>query len=503
MNPPAPRLVMDGIWKSFGGVPVLKDVSIELSPGQVLALLGQNGAGKSTLIKILSGEYARDHGSIMIDGRDMNFSEPADAISAGVRVIPQEVSSIPEMTVAENVFIGQLPVRRVGGLALIDRQRMLREARALLEQLGVHVDPRQQVKSLSVPEQRAVEIARALASDARILVMDEPSASLTDKEVEHLFEVIRRLKQRGVSVIYISHYLSEIFEISDRVVVLRDGAKTGEFETRTAKSGEVVLAMLGATVENLYPDEAGARQGVALEVRGLSVGRRVKDVSFEVYKGEVLGLFGLIGSGIGVVGKALFGAEGGLRHGECRLEGEHYSPRSPTDAKALGVGYLAAERKAEGIVPEMSVRENMTLSFLEHHVKFGVVSRSSERVYVTKRMDALGIRARGQDQKIRTLSGGNQQKVCISRWMVEGMKLLIMDEPTRGVDVGARKEIYRELRELARSGLAILLISSDVEEIEGMCDRAIVLNRGQVVGAYERGVSTQELMDVATQANAA
>ena len=497
---PVSRLEMSGIWKSFGGVPVLKGVNLSLDEGEVLALLGQNGAGKSTLIKILCGEYTRDDGVVYIDGKETVFNTPFEAIDKGVRMLPQEISVIPEMSVVENIFIGQLPLRRQFGLPQLDTKRMREEARELLSQLGLDVDPRLLVKDLSVPEQRVVEIARALAGRARVLVMDEPSASLTNQEVARLFEVIDRLRTRGVSVIYISHYLSEVFEISDHIVVLRDGEKTGEYRTRDASHADVVLAMVGNAVDDLYPKEQTPHGETLLEVERLNVEGILHDVSFELKKGEILGVFGLIGSGIGTLGKALFGAAGKTARGKVRFKGQPFSMDTTMQAKALGIGYIAAERKAEGIVPDMTVRENMTLAFLERYTTFGNVSRLAEDEYVDRWMKGLSIKARGTGQKLRYLSGGNQQKVCIARWLVEGVDLLIMDEPTRGVDVGARKEIYAELKTLASRGMAILLVSTDAEEIEGMCDRSIVLNRGVLVGEYRRGVDAKELLDVATQA---
>lgn len=495
----ASRLEMKGMWKSFGGVPVLREVDLRLGVGEVLALLGQNGAGKSTLVKILSGEYTKDAGRVHLDDEEVEFLTPLDAVAQGVRLLPQELSVIPDMSVMENVFIGDLPLKRnTLGARVVDRKTARDAAGESLSQLGVETDVDAPIKSLAPPEQRIVEIARALAGQARVLIMDEPTAALTEQEVKRLFETIERLKGQGVSVIYISHRLEEVFEISDRILVLRDGVNAGEFETAKASREEVLVSMIGDSVEDLYPEQTGETGEIVLEVSGLTVEGRLRDISFDIKRGEIVGAFGLIGSGLEQLGKTLFGAAKGITGGEVLLAAEPFDPRSPIEAKKAGVGYVAAERKQEGILPDMSVRENMTLAFLDRYAGRFSVSTSSEDDYVEHWMDQLSIKARDTEQRIRFLSGGNQQKVCIARWLVDGMKLLIMEEPTRGVDIGARKEIYTALKELATSGLGILLISSDAEEVAGVCDRMIVLNRGRMAGGYARGVTEKELVDVAT-----
>jgi ribose transport system ATP-binding protein len=496
-DPGKPRLEMRGIGKSFGGVAVLSAVDLAVAPGEVMALLGSNGAGKSTLVKILTGVYTRDAGTVAVDGQEMAFADPRAAVAAGVRLLPQEISVMPDMTVAENISLGDLPMKRGFGFRTVDDAAMVARARELLDQLGFGaIDPGQPVKRLSVAEQRIVEIARALDGNARILVMDEPTAALTEQEAKLIFRIIRRLKEQAVAVIYISHYLKEVFEISDRVAVLRDGRNAGLFVTATASHEEVLAAMLGGVAGDLY-DIAPAAEAAgpeALAVEDFGVDGRLAGVSFSVRRGEIFGVFGLIGSGIETLGRALYGALGSITTGTVALAGAPYHPRSAAAGKSAGIGFVAADRKKEGIIAELTVRENMVAPFLDRYTQGPFVSRSRETAQARHWIDGLGIRTRGPEQKIRTLSGGNQQKVCVSRWLVDGVSLLILEEPTRGVDVGARREIYLELRALADRGLAVLVLSSDVEEIAGISDRSMVLDRGGVVGRFERGASPEDLM---------
>ncbi len=496
---PPPRLQMSGIGKSFGGVAVLSGVNLVVEPGEVVALLGANGAGKSTLMKILAGLYARDDGAVRIDGVEADVSSPARSVAAGVRMLPQEISVMPDMTVAENIFLGDLPRRR-GFPPGIDDAAMRRRSRALLKQLGfAAIDPAAPVRRLPVAEQRIVEIARALAGDARLLVMDEPTAALTEQEARTIFGLIRRLQERGVSVIYISHYLAEVFEISDSIVVLRDGRNAGLFRTREATRAEVLAAMLGNTVDDMYGAAAAPVPGAeVLRVAGLSLPGRLADIAFSLHAGEILGVFGLVGSGIEVLGRAVYGALGPVEGGRMRLGGQAYRPRRAQDGRRAGIGFVAAERKKEGIVPDLSLRENVALPFEERFERGPFVSRAAETAHAAQAIQALGIRARGPEQRLRTLSGGNQQKVCLARWLTEGVLLLILEEPTRGVDVGARRDIYARLHDLAGQGYAMLVLSSDVEEVAGLCDRALVLDRGRIVGRFGRGTPPADLMAATT-----
>ena len=495
----APRLEMRGIGKSFSGVSVLREADLELGAGEVLALLGQNGAGKSTLVKILSGDYPRDTGVIRLDGAEVSFSTPLEAIRAGVRILPQELSVIPEMTIAENILIGSLPASVRLGISRLDRSAMRARASELLAELGLEVSPDTKLRTLGAAEQRIVEIARALSAQARVLVMDEPTAALTGAEVRRLFGIIARLKARGVSVIYISHRMDEVFEVSDRILVLRDGRVAGRFETAQATHDEVFAAMLGDAVRDLFPAASSEVGAPLLEVDNLTLGRELSGVRLSLRRGEIVGVFGLIGSGIEVLGKALFGVLGDAPRGEVRLEGAPFKPHDPAQAIKRGVGFIAAERKREGILADLSVRENMTLPFLDRYLRGGRVDRRMEEDFVGRWIRGLSIRARSSSQKVRYLSGGNQQKVMLARWLADGLKLLVMEEPTRGVDVGARKEIYGELRGLSSAGLGILMISSDVDEVVGLSDRTIVLDRGRVVREFGRGASAKELMHAASE----
>ena len=494
------RLAMESIGKAFGGVPVLQGVGLAAAPGEVVALLGANGAGKSTLVKILTGVYGRDAGTVRIDGALTTFASPAEAVAAGVRLLPQEISVMPDMTVAENIFLGELPMARRLGLPTVDDARMRERARALLDQLGfAAIDPAAAVKRLPIAEQRIVEIARALAGQARILVMDEPTAALTEQEARLIFAIIRRLKTQGVAVIYISHYLAEVFEIADRIVVLRDGRSAGSWPAAAATRAQVVAAMLGRAMDELYAVAAGGRVGEEiLAVEGLSVPGRLDAVSLTLRAGEIVGVFGLIGSGVEVLGRAIYGVLGPLKGGAVRLGGQAFRPRRPAEAKRAGLGFVAAERKREGVIADLTVRENIALPFQERFDSGLFVSKAAESRHAQSWIERLGIRTLGPEQRLRALSGGNQQKVCLARWLVEGVRCLVLEEPTRGVDVGARREIYGKLRELADRGFGVLVLSSDVEEVAGLADRMLVLDRGRVVGRFERGARPADLMAATT-----
>ncbi|HTN61481.1 MAG TPA: sugar ABC transporter ATP-binding protein [Devosia sp.] len=497
------RLAMRGIGKSFGSVAVLTDVNLSLEAGEVVALLGSNGAGKSTLVKILTGLYNRDAGIVQVDGKPVIFNQPADAIAAGVKLLPQEISIMPDMSVGENILLGDLPMKRSFGFAQVDYKTIHVRATELLAQLGFEsLDTHQDVKRLSVAEQRIVEIARAIASQARILIMDEPTAALTEQEAELLFAIIRRLKQQLVSVIYISHYMSEVFAISDRIVVLRDGRNAGDFLTAETNKAEVLTAMLGATAGDLYPAALPSPPGTeVLRVERFSVRGKIDDVHFSVRSGEIVGIFGLVGSGVEVLGRALYGAVRSDRNSTVVLDGKPYRPTTPGRAKQEGIGFVAAERKHEGIIADLTVRENIALPFQGRFTQGLFVSEDAERSHALNWIRDLDIRTRGPEQKLRTLSGGNQQKVCLARWMADGVKLLILEEPTRGVDIGARREIYAKLRELTGRGYAILILSSDVEEVAGISDRSLVLDRGKIAQEFPRGTAPATLMAATAEPN--
>lgn len=498
MGHTAPLLQMAGICKSFGSTQVLREVELRLDAGEVLALLGANGAGKSTLVKILCGVYRRDAGTIRRDGRAVRYDQPEEAIAHGVRFLPQEVSVLPDLTVAENILIADLPIKRSWLGKKVDRTALHTQARTLLDRLGCDLDPNALVHRLSAPHKRLVEIARALAGQARIIVMDEPTAALADREVQTLFTVIERLKQQQIGIIYISHYLDEVFEIADRITVLRDGLNAGDFATATASRREVLDAMLGTTVDELYPPRGAHVGEVALEVENLSLPDALDNVSFALHRGEIFGVFGLLGSGIDQLGRAIYGALGPLPDARLTLAGVPYLPTNPRRGRDAGIGFVAAERQREGIVPDLGVRANITLPFIDHFVRLFAVSKPREASHAQSWIDRLGIRTDHLDQPLRLLSGGNQQKVCLARWLVEDLAVLILEEPTRGVDLGARHELYLALRQWSQRGLAVLLISSDAEEVAGVCDRSIVLDRGRVASRFSGGAAPADLLHTPT-----
>jgi ribose transport system ATP-binding protein len=497
---------MTGIGKSFGGVPVLTDVSFGIERGKVVALLGANGAGKSTLMKILSGTYTRDAGTIFIDGRPVDIRTPADAIAQGIRILPQELSIFPDLTVAENIMLAALPTKSSGPVITLDRRRMEANASALLKRMGLDwLSPRVRMGTLSHHVQRIVEIARAMAGNARVLIMDEPTAALAEAEVQLLFSIIRRLGAEGIAIVYISHYLKEVFVISDRIVVLRDGRNAGTFATANTQLNEVLESIVGNRVGDIYPPfaEGDRTPKGMISIRGLTVSGWLRNVDFSVRRGEITGVHGLVGSGVEMVGRAVFGAVPRTTIVGGEIDGKPYTIRQPRAAVAAGIGLVAAERKREGIVSMLSLRDNMSLSNLPLFTRGWTVDRRKEQAKVGEWIRRLGIRARDTEQAIGTLSGGNQQKVCLARWLLGELKLLILEEPTRGVDIGARQEIYRQIRGLANRGIGILLISSDAEEVAGLADRSIVLAGGGVVGNYEQPTDAAHLMSAASKSVAA
>jgi ribose transport system ATP-binding protein len=490
---------MTGIGKSFGGVAVLNSVDFAVQPGEVVALLGSNGAGKSTLMKILTGVYQRDSGRIEIDGVEASMATPREAAALGISFLPQEISVVPEMTVAENICLGTMPARSRLGLPVVDDGAMRERAKNILTQLGFsHISPRAFAADLTVAERRIVEIARALAADASILVMDEPTASLTEQEAEMIFRIVRSLKQRQTSVVYISHYLKEVFVIADRIEILRDGRNAGSFLPRSTKVATVVEAMLGTVAGEMFAAKVPRAPGeTILAAENLGLGKNLRDVSLTVARGEIVGVFGLVGSGVEVLGRVIYGAEGARHAGKMQFSGRSFAPKSPADGKRAGIGFVTAERKKDGIIADLSVRENLVAPFQRRFGTALFTSRRRETAQSFAWIKSLGIRTRGPEQEMRTLSGGNQQKVCLARWLDPSVKMLILEEPTRGVDIGARREIYLQLAELAKQGLAILVLSSDVEEIAGIADRAVVIDRGIVAAEFAHGADAATLLAAA------
>ncbi|MFS8148902.1 sugar ABC transporter ATP-binding protein [Rhizobium sp. BR 249] len=494
-----PRLQLTNVTKSFSSSQVLKNVAFSAYPGEVVALLGANGAGKSTLMKILSGVYACDDGKIEIDGEAVDIISARDAIASGVRLMPQEISVHPDLSVAENIALGSMPTRKIAGVTFVNRGEMLRQARELLTRLKVeHISAERRMGLLSLPEQRLVEIARALAGQARILIMDEPTAALGEADAETLFGVIASLRADGVTIVYISHYLDEVFRLSDRIVVLRDGEVKGEFQTSATSHQEVLRAMLGSDLGDLFPEKsASPSDEVVLAVKGLSQPGWLDDVSFTIGRGEVLGVFGLIGSGIEKLGRAVYGAEPAAKVRSLEMNGAAAELSTPKASIRSGMAFVAAERKQQGLIGNLSVRANTTLPYLSLFTRSGVIDQKRERAISAHWIKALRVKTTGPEQEVRLLSGGNQQKVCLARWLLGKPRLLVLEEPTRGVDLGARREIYEEIRRLALDGLGILLVSSDAEEIAGLADRMIVLEGGRVVAELGSEATAAELMQAA------
>ena len=500
---PRPLLRMTGIGKSFPGVRALSDVGIEAFPGECLALMGENGAGKSTLMKILSGVYAPDAGGIEIDGRPATLTSPSQAQQLGVSIIYQEFNLFPNLSVEENVFIGREPSRS----GLVARGDLRRRTRELLDQLGVSLDPTAMVRDLSVAQQQMVEIAKALSTNARIVIMDEPTSALSDTEVQNLFAIIRGLKARGLAVIFISHRLEEIFAICDRITVLRDGENAGETATADATAQRIVQMMVGRPLSDLFQKEAGAVVGEpVLEVEGVTRTRSRGDtsstsiagVSFSLRAGEIVGLAGLVGSGRTELARTIFGADK-LDAGTIRVGGKKVKILTPVDAIRLGIGLVPEDRKQQALVLQLAVRENISLANLGTLSRGGVIQRGPERSIADRFIDALQIRTPSMEQKVINLSGGNQQKVVLAKWLALNPRILIVDEPTRGIDVGAKAEVHALLSRLAGQGVAILMISSELPEILGMSDRILVMREGRLAGELTRSEATQEtIMSMAT-----
>jgi ABC-type sugar transport system ATPase subunit len=504
-------LQVEQISKSFPGVMALQDVSMDVYPGEVHGLVGENGAGKSTLMKILSGVYEPDRGRILLDGNPTLLHSPRQAQDLGVSIIYQEFNLMPNLSVEENVFVGREPNR-----AKFVRWRSLRrQTRELLDQLGVRLNPGAIVRDLSVAEQQMVEIAKALSLNARLVIMDEPTSALTETEVAALFHIIRGLKERGLAVIYISHRLEEIFTICDRVTVLRDGHLAGELSIEEATPDQVVRLMVGRPLGDLFrPEEAERRLGAhagqssapVLEVRGLGRTGTVQDasalvledVSLTLHPGEIVGLAGLVGSGRTEIARAIFGADDYDR-GEILVDGKPVHLHSPRAAIRLGIGLVPEDRKLQALILMLAIRENMGLSILDRLSRFGIVRLGEERALARRMVEALRVRTPSIEQKVLNLSGGNQQKVVIAKWLALHPRILIMDEPTRGIDIGAKAEVHALMHQLAADGVAILMISSELPEIIHMSDRILVMRQGRIAGELSRAEATQEaVMALAT-----
>lgn len=479
-------LELKHISKQYTGVKALDDVSISFRRGEVHALMGENGAGKSTLIKTLSGAIQPNDGEIVFEGTTYTHMEPHQAMELGIHVIYQEFNMMPELSVAENIFMGQ----QFGGGVLFNKSITEERAQKILDGMHVKINARETVKNLSVANMQLVEIAKALTRDVKVLVMDEPTAPLTDAEVETLFEIVQMLKSKGVTIIYISHRIAEVFQISDRVSVLRDGRFIKTVMTNEVDRDELIRLMVGREVSDTYPKRDFAPGEVVLELRDVC-GNGVENVSFAVRSGEIFGLSGLVGAGRTETMRMIFGADP-IDSGEVLLNGQPVHPKHPAEAVKLGIGLIPEDRKQQGLLLDLPIFTNISMATMRDISHFTVVNSRAEKENVNRLVEAVTIKTPSIAQLVRNLSGGNQQKVVLAKWLAANCKVLIFDEPTRGIDVGARHEIYKLMNELCRQGIAIVMISSDMEEILGMSDRIMVLCEGHQAGILEREAFSQE-----------
>ena len=487
---------MSGISKAFSGNVVLNDVSFELKPGEIHALMGENGAGKSTMMKILTGIHQRDAGVIKVNGNEVHFKSPQEAENLGIAVIHQELNILPDLSVTENLFLGKEKTYPLFGI--LKKKEMHEEAKVLLAKLGLDLDPRTRAGDLSVGKQQIIEIAKAIASDAKYIIMDEPTAALTDREIETLFVTVNELKAKGISFVYISHRMEEIFTICDRITILRDGTYVGVRVIKETSFDEIVSMMVGRELGERFPERKAVIGDVKLEVKNLSAKHAFDDVSFKLRKGEILGVAGLMGAGRTEVAQAIFGYRK-TSGGEVLIDNKKVTINSPIEAMKHKIGFVTEDRKTQGLVLDFSIKENIMLANLEKGSKTGVIVPKLESEMVAGYIEQLRIRCAGADIAAKSLSGGNQQKVVIAKWLGTNPEVLILDEPTRGVDIGAKKEIYQIMNNLAEAGVSILMISSELPEVIGMSDRVLVMREGKVTGMVSKENMTQEnIMHFAT-----
>lgn len=485
---------MRGISKRFPGVLALSDVNFDVLPGEVHALVGENGAGKSTLIKILAGVYTRDSGDVIFRQKSVNFTNPRQAQISGITTIYQELNQVAEMSITENIFMGDEIERRV----LLNWPEMHRRASDLLAKLHMDIDPRTLIKRLGVAQQQMVEVARALHHKSELIIMDEPTSALSLREIEELFGIIRELKESGVSIIYISHHLDETFAVSDRITVLRDGRHIATEPTKNLSTDSLIRLMVGRDLSDQFPKEAAQTGKEMFRIDHLKQGNRLVDISFSVYAGEILGIAGLVGAGRTELVRAIFGADM-IDGGTFFVEGRQVRITSPRDAIRHGIGLLTEDRKQQGLVLQMSVRENTTLAVLERLTATLLTNRRKESELTQGYIKEIAIKTPSEYQAVGNLSGGNQQKVVLGKWIATKPKVLIFDEPTRGIDVGAKVEIYKLMNKLAAQGVAILMVSSELPEILGMSDRVMVIREGRITGTLTRAEATQQrIMELAT-----
>ena len=488
-------LRMTGISKSFPGVQALDDVHLDVEAGTVHALMGENGAGKSTLMKVLAGIYRADSGTIELDGAEVQIPDSSTALKLGIAMIHQELSAVPEMLVAENVYLGREPLNR---FRLVDKKLMVADARAVFAKWQIDVNPRRVMKTLSVAQMQMVEIAKAISTDARLIIMDEPTSAITEREVDHLHRMIRSLRESGVAVIYITHKMDEVFRIADKVTVFRDGKHVATLPASELDRQKLITLMVGRELTQLFPKEHAEIGEVVMSVRGLTRQGVISDISFDLRKGEILGLAGLMGAGRTEVLEAIFGVTR-VDAGEILIRGKQVRIKSPSGAISAGMGLLTEDRKLTGIMGVLSVRDNMTIANLQRFSPRGILRKRRMEKACQAQRQALSIKTPSLSQLIRNLSGGNQQKVLVSRWLLTLPDILMIDEPTRGIDVGAKSEIHRLMSGLAKEGKAILMVSSEMPEILGMSDRVLVMAGGRITAEFSRADVTQEkVLEAAT-----
>jgi rhamnose transport system ATP-binding protein len=499
-SPTATVLELRGARKTFGAVVALSSGSVRLRAGEINALVGENGAGKSTMVKILAGVHQPDSGDFLFDGHPIVFRSPAESKAAGVSVIYQEPTLFPDLTVAENIFIGRQPTTRFG---FIDRAAMRADARALFERLGVPIDPDRVAEGLSIADQQIIEIAKAISLDAKVLIMDEPTAALSGVEVERLFGVARALRDRGSAIMFISHRFDEVFGLSDRITVMRDGAFISEHTTSEVTTPEIVRAMVGRDVDQLFPKQEARIGDTVVRVDGLTRAGVFHDVSFEVRAGEIVGLAGLVGAGRTEVARALFGIDR-YDAGSVTVGGRRLAPRDPMASIKAGIGFVPEDRRKQGLVMDMSVSRNTTLTLRATLSRLGLVSARREREAAADWSRRLQVKTGSQELPVSTLSGGNQQKVVLAKWLATDPTFLIVDEPTRGIDVGTKSEVHRLISDLAGRGIAVLMISSELPEVLGMADRVLVMREGRLTASLDRSEADPEtVMNAATGAEPA
>lgn len=482
----APLLAIQNLRKQFAGVQALKDVHLNVFAGEVLALIGENGAGKSTLVKILTGIYQPDSGQIRLQGRRVAFSNPLAAMQAGIAAVHQEPVMFDELTVAENIYVGRHLKNRFG---LLDWPRMIREAQALFDRLEVKLSVRTRVRDLSIAQQHFVEIARALSQDARVVILDEPTAALSQHEIRELYRLIAQLKSAGKAVIFISHKFDEILEVADRYVVLRDGEYVSDGRLSETTEQQLISMMVGRSITQVFPKSETTPGATVLEVEGLSHPTQFDSISFSVRRGEILGFYGLVGAGRSEVMQAIFGLTS-LQKGTIKIDGKPVTIRTPRDAITQGIAYVPEDRRLQGACTEMSILHNVTLPLLPRLGAWLVGRRGKELEVTRQYTERLELKAAHYDQKVIELSGGNQQKVVLAKWLATSPRVVILDEPTKGIDIGSKSAVHHFMNELVQQGLAVILVSSELPEVLGMSDRIIVMHRGRIRSEFNRAEAT-------------